>query len=111
MDDAKSIQTALDECHDKTGQLEAEVAEKQKQIDDLTAKGAEALETVKQLNADKDTLQAKIDELEANIARLAELVKNQAKGKTLFMRFYLSDFVYENLFVTKRIIFFRVSIF
>jgi len=60
-------------------ELKRQLAEKEAEVEELKKKAEEALETIKQLNDDKNVLQAKIDELEANINKLAELVKNQGK--------------------------------
>merc|ERR1712130_234967 len=53
-------------------ELKRQLAEKEAEVEELKKKAEEALETIKQLNDDKNVLQA-------NINKLAELVKNQGK--------------------------------
>ena len=54
---------------------------KEKELEEVEKKAEDALETIKQLAADRDQLKEKIDELEKNINELIKLVQRHSDGK------------------------------
>ena len=54
---------------------------KEKELEEVEKKAEDALETIKQLAADRDQLKEKIDELEKNINELIKLVQRHSDGE------------------------------
>jgi len=77
--EADKLKEEIEKLKEENKTLSEDVQNKQAQIDDMNKKSADALQTVTALNADKDILQKKIDELADNVAKLSQLVKDQAK--------------------------------
>ena len=58
---------------------------KEKELEEVEKKAEDALETIKQLAADRDQLKEKIDELEKNINELIKLVQRHSDGKLVWI--------------------------
>ena len=59
---------------------------KEKELEEVEKKAEDALETIKQLAADRDQLKEKIDELEKNINELIKLVQRHSDGKLYWIQ-------------------------